>query len=114
MGAVLAQVGKSDTIPVPTVPTWQNLQCYPYPCTTLATPTLKDASGAQPRPCTIPQGPRPCPHCLEPPWPCQPHASPQGHSPVPAILSPPTPAGLALTLKDATPALKDASGTQPW
>ena len=41
MGVVLVQVGKSDTIPVPTTPTQQNPQCGPYPWTTLYTPVMQ-------------------------------------------------------------------------
>ena len=38
MGTVLAWVSKSDTIPVPTGPAWQNLWVYLYPHSTLNTP----------------------------------------------------------------------------
>src|SRR5882724_4850330 len=36
MGMVLSQVSKSDTVPVPMVPTWHNLLVYPYLWSTLA------------------------------------------------------------------------------
>ena len=46
-GTVLVWVGKSDTIPVPTVPMWQNPWVYLYPWSTLQTTQSSTTANAK-------------------------------------------------------------------